>query len=77
MTAEARSAAAPWTWRSARRRRIPPGGAGSASPPAAAGAFTRTNADLARRDLAGMDLVTCARNGDKQAWDALVEQYAR
>ena len=23
-----------------------------------------------------MDLVTCARNGDKQAWDALVERFA-
>ena len=22
------------------------------------------------------DLVTCARSGDKQAWDALVERYA-
>ena len=77
MTAEARSTAAPWTRRSARlRRRIPPGGTGSASPPAVAGAPTRTNADLARRDLVVMDLVTCARNGDKQAWDALVERYA-
>ena len=58
------------------RRRILPGGTGSASPPAAAGAPTRTNTELARRDLAVTDLVTCARNGDKQSWDALVERYA-
>ena len=29
-----------------------------------------------RNDLLVTDLVTRARNGDKQAWDALVERYA-
>jgi len=29
-----------------------------------------------RDDLPVSDLVTCARNGEKQAWDALVERYA-
>ena len=29
-----------------------------------------------RNDPVVTDLVTCARNGDKQAWDALVERYA-
>jgi len=37
---------------------------------------TRTNADLARRAIVVIDLVTRARNGDQQAWDALVERYA-
>ena len=30
-----------------------------------------------RNDPVVTDLVTRARNGDKQAWDALVERYAR
>ena len=29
-----------------------------------------------RNDPVVTDLVTRARNGDKQAWDALVERYA-
>ena len=29
-----------------------------------------------RDDLPVTDLVTCAKNGEKQAWDALVERYA-
>ena len=29
-----------------------------------------------RDDPVVTDLVTTARNGDKQAWDALVERYA-
>jgi RNA polymerase sigma factor (sigma-70 family) len=31
---------------------------------------------LMRDDLTVTELVTCARNGDKQAWDAIVERYA-
>jgi hypothetical protein len=30
-----------------------------------------------RDDLAVTDLVTGARDGDQQAWDALVERHAR
>jgi RNA polymerase sigma factor (sigma-70 family) len=29
-----------------------------------------------RDDMPVTDLVTCARNGEKQAWDAIVERYA-
>jgi DNA-directed RNA polymerase specialized sigma24 family protein len=29
-----------------------------------------------RDNLPVTDLVTCAKNGEKQAWDALVERYA-
>ena len=36
----------------------------------------RTAADSERDDLAVADLVTRARNGDRQAWEALVERYA-
>jgi RNA polymerase sigma factor (sigma-70 family) len=34
------------------------------------------DAEAMRDDLAVADLVARARNGDKQAWDALVERYA-
>jgi RNA polymerase sigma factor (sigma-70 family) len=37
---------------------------------------TRTDADPLHDDPVVTDLVTCARNGDKHAWDALVERYA-
>ena len=78
MTAEARSAAAPPT----RRGRLaavayPPrqlrrGGhtSGSHRP------STRTSTDPVRDDSVVIDLVTRAGNGDRQAWDALVERYA-
>ena len=39
-------------------------------------ASMRTSIDPVRDDPAVIDLVTRARNGDKQAWDALVERYA-
>jgi hypothetical protein len=34
-------------------------------------------ANLGRGGAVVADLVTRARNGDKQAWNALVERYAR
>ena len=37
---------------------------------------TRKDADPVRDDPVAADLVTRARNGDKQAWDALVERYS-
>ena len=37
---------------------------------------TRKDAHPMRDDPVVTDLVTTARNGDKQAWDALVERYA-
>ena len=40
-------------------------------------ASAQTGADLDREDPVVTDLVTRARNGDKQAWDALVERYPR
>jgi RNA polymerase sigma factor (sigma-70 family) len=40
------------------------------------GAATRKDAHSMRDDLSVTDLVTSARNGDKQAWDGLVERYA-
>ena len=36
----------------------------------------RKDVDQACDGLAVIDLVTCARGGDRQAWDALVERYA-
>ena len=36
----------------------------------------RKNVDQAYDGSAVIDLVTCARGGDRQAWDALVERYA-
>jgi RNA polymerase sigma factor (sigma-70 family) len=38
--------------------------------------FTHPNATPSRDDPVVIDLVTRARNDDKQAWDALVERYA-
>jgi RNA polymerase sigma factor (sigma-70 family) len=40
------------------------------------GAPTRTSTDPVRDDSVVSDLVTGAGNGDRQAWDALVERYA-
>src|SRR5215831_14280817 len=37
---------------------------------------TPTDAQLSREDPSVTDLVTGARGGDRQAWDALVERYA-
>ena len=78
MTSESRSAAAP------------PGQAGSPaavayppaqhrrSGPASRGhrARSRTTTDPVHDDPVVVDLMTRAGNGDKQAWDALVERYA-
>ena len=36
----------------------------------------REDVNQARDDSVVFDLVACARSGDKQAWDALVERYA-
>jgi RNA polymerase sigma factor (sigma-70 family) len=76
MTAETVSAAAqpdparsPAGWHSPGRRQH--GGPTSRSPRAP----TRKDAHPMRDDLVA-SLVTTARNGDQQAWDALVEQYA-
>ena len=44
--------------------------------PASRRAPTRTSADPVRDDPVVIDLVTRAGNGDKQAWDALVERYS-
>ena len=78
MTAEARSAAAP-----ADQARSPaavphPPAQYRRSWPASRGhrAPTRTSTDPVRDDPVVIDLVTRAGNGDKQAWDALVERYA-
>jgi len=38
--------------------------------------FTHPDATPSRDDPVVTDLVTRARNDDKQAWDALVERYA-
>ncbi len=44
--------------------------------PASRRAPTRTSADPVHDNPVVIDLVTRARNGDNQAWDALVEQYS-
>jgi len=44
--------------------------------PASRCAPTRTSADPVHDDPVVIDLVTRASNGDKQAWDALVERYS-
>jgi RNA polymerase sigma factor (sigma-70 family) len=78
MTAEVRSAAAqPDQERRPAAVAYPPGrhrrggltSRGSRAP-------ARTSADPLRDDPVVVDLVARARNGDKQAWDALVERYA-
>jgi RNA polymerase sigma factor (sigma-70 family) len=78
MTAEARSAAAQSDpARSPAAAAHPPGQhrrSGHASRSSRAPA--RTGADPLRDDPVVIDLVTRARGGDKQAWDALVERYA-
>ena len=78
MTAEAPSAVAQ---RYAARARVamahPPGRTGAADTPnRGPGAPTRKDAEPVRDDPVVTDLVTAARNGDKQAWDALVERYS-
>ena len=56
--------------------------AAMAHPPGAVGPLTAPRAptlkdrDPVRNTPAAADLVTRARNGDKQAWDALVERYS-
>ncbi len=49
---------------------------GSVSPMSPARTPTRKDARPIRDDRAATDLITRARNGDRQAWDALVERYA-
>ncbi len=78
MTAEARSATVPPDpAMSPAAVAHPPGSAGAVGSPAAA-TMHRCERALTpvRDDPAVIDLVTRARNGDKQAWDALVERYA-
>jgi RNA polymerase sigma factor (sigma-70 family) len=53
----------------ARHRRSGPASRGHRAPP-------RTTTDPVRDDPVVVDLMTRAGNGDKQAWDALVERYA-
>ena len=77
MTSDARSAAAPDQARSLAAVADPPGqlrrseqtGRSHRTP-------TRTSTDPVRDDSVVTDLVTRAGNGDRQAWDALVERYA-
>jgi RNA polymerase sigma factor (sigma-70 family) len=75
MTAEARSAAArPEPPRSPAAETPTPGHRRRGHTGHRASA--QTGADPVRDDPVVIDLVTRARNGDKQAWDALVERYA-
>ena len=78
MTVEAPSAAAQgYTSRAPAAMAHPPGRTGAADTPnRGPGAPTRTDAEPVRDAPEVADLVTGARNGDKQAWDALVEQYS-
>ena len=78
MAAETRSAVAqpdparspaPAEYPPRQHRRGGPADRGHRAPP-------RTSADPARDDPVVIDLVTRAGNGDRQAWDALVERYA-
>ena len=78
MTAEPRSAASPpgragspaaIAYPPAQHRRSGPACRGHRAPP-------RTSTDPVRDDPVVVDLVTRAGNGDKQAWDAIVERYA-
>jgi RNA polymerase sigma factor (sigma-70 family) len=58
------------------RWHIPQGGTGATGDTSrAARAPTRTGADPVRDNPVVIDLVTRAGQGDKQAWDALVERY--
>ena len=54
----------------------PQGSAGGAVQQPRSGAATRKDTHPMRDDQSVTDLVTSARNGDKQAWDELVERYA-
>ena len=78
MTAEARSAAAPPD--QARSpdavAYLPRQGRRSGHTSGSHRALTRTSTDPVRDDSVVIDLVTRAGNGDRQAWDALVERYA-
>ena len=49
---------------------------GASTPAAVSCALTRKDADPMLDDLPVTDLVRRARNGNKQAWDALVDRYA-
>ncbi len=78
MIAEAPSAAAqPYTERAPAAMAHPPGRTGAADTPnRGPGAPAQKDAEPVRDDPVVADLVTGARNGDKQAWDALVERYS-
>ena len=78
MTAEAPSVAAQrYTTRAPAAMAYPPGRTGAADKPnRGPGAPERRDAEPAWDDRAVTDLVTGARNGDKQAWGALVERYS-
>jgi RNA polymerase sigma factor (sigma-70 family) len=77
MTAEARSAAArPDPPRSPAAETPTPGHRRRGHTDRGHRASAQTGADPVRDDPVVIDLVTRARNGDKQAWDALVERYA-
>ena len=77
MTAEAVSAAAQPGPAGPLSGCTAPDAASAAGTPAAASAHLREkDAHPMRDDPVVTDLVTTARNGDKQAWDALVERYA-
>src|SRR5512142_437588 len=49
---------------------------GRSIPPCGPRAHIRKDGNLMHNDLSAADLVTRATNGDKQAWDALVDRYA-
>ena len=78
MATEARSTAAPLDQATRPAAATYPPGRHRLSEPTSRGRRTpaRTSADLTRRALVVTDLVTRARNGDNQAWDALVGRYA-
>jgi hypothetical protein len=78
MTAQAATAAAqPGAAKSPTAMARPRGSTGAAGPAAAVpGAYTRKVAHPMRDQPSVTDLVTSARNGGKQAWDAPVERYA-
>jgi RNA polymerase sigma factor (sigma-70 family) len=78
MTAEAPSAAASSDQSESPAAVAHPPGQHWRSGPVSRGhrAPARTSTDPVRDDPVVIDLVTRARTGDKQAWDALVERYA-
>ena len=78
MTAEAPTAAAPPDPAESPAAMAHPPGPRQRSGPADHGprAPTRKDGDTVRDDPVVADLVTRARNGDEQAWDALVERYS-